>query len=171
MLAFAPPPTDPTTLLKGVKTLLPEIGKLKLPVGKFIALDTLMAFSGKEIKKRIGRHLKKKTKKQDSDDTQVIKVSEAIDCVDKHFRDANTVRAIAESVLSVIIAVGESWLGKPPDDILGEVADACAKCIRENALRQDTPRARHRDAVENARPARGHGYGRKQNLRPFPPRR
>lgn len=170
-LALVAPPADPAAFLKGIKTLAPQIGHLKLPVGKFIALDTLTQFSGKEIKKRIGRHLKRKTKKKDRDDTTLIKVSEAIECVDKYFRDPDTIRGLAEEVLKVILAAGETFLGKPPDDILGEAADKCADCIRENCLRQDTPRARHRGPVENARPARGHGYGRRQNLRPFPPRR
>lgn len=169
-LALVTPPADPTAVLKGIKAVAPEVGSLRIPAGKFIALATLEAFSGKEIRKRIGRHLKRKTKKQKGDDTQVVKVAEAIECVDKFFRDPDTMRGLAEAVLSVILAAGETFLGKPPDDILGEAADKCADCIREHALRQDTPRTAERRTT-HGRPARGHGHGRRENLRPRPPRR
>jgi len=169
-LLLAAPPADPTVFMRDVKSLAPEVGKLKIPIGKFIGLAALNQFSGKEISKRIGRHLKRKTKKKKGDDTMVIKVAEAIECVDKYFRDPATIRGLAEETISIIVALGESFIGKPPDDVLGEAADKCADCIRENALRQDTPRAAHR-TTKKGRPARGHGHGRVQNLHPFPSRR
>lgn len=153
-------PADPVKFLQAVKTIAPQVGRLKIASGTGVSLAALEQLSGEAIRRRIERRLKKKTKRHDRDNSQVIKVDDAIKCVDKYLRNASFLRRIAEEITLTILAIGQN-LVVPQDDLHGEFADAVAQCIREDALRQDTPRALipRRDKFYH-RPSRGHGHGR-----------
>jgi hypothetical protein len=162
-------PTDPVGFCQSIKTAFPGVANLRVPSNFSIAFAGLAQLSGEAIRSRIKRHLREKSDRDDDDKTKLVKVSDACDCVDRTFRDPDALRQIGEQIISIIIAIGQNILPFPQDDELGELANRMVRCIEEHALRQDTPRAAHRIS-HHGRPARGHGHGRLENLRPKPPR-
>ena len=135
--AFLVPP-DIGQLLKTAKTFLPELGRIGLPTGKVVGLAglaTLEQVAPFMVKKK----LKASTDTEDDDNTRVVKVQDAINCVDQTFRDPASVIGLATEVVKVIAFYRA---GQTNDDYLGEWVDIVAECIREKALKQTAPRKR-----------------------------
>jgi hypothetical protein len=137
-------------IVKTAKAFVPQLGNIKLGSTVMI-LAALAAETDGALEFQISRHVQKKTKKQVRDDSQVIKVSEAINCVDEQLRDPKVILRYAKAILSACLDPGAGDLDLTAD---------AAKCIRENALRQDTVRVKGRYRSPWARPAVGHGHGR-----------
>jgi len=151
--ALAIPPGDPVTILRGLKGLAPAVGRLTLPVTNIIALATLAEMAENQMENRIRNGLKKKTKREKKDNQQVVKVSDAIDCVENALRDPKLLLKTGKEIINAVT-------GADVRTIINIATDVIAQCIREHALRQDTPRK----IVEKRfyhRPARGHGKGRR----------
>jgi hypothetical protein len=86
-----------------------------------------------------------------SDSSSVIKVSEALQCLKGQVNTGSRTLDILQQGIRALYST--------PHNALEGFADSVTQCLRENALRQDTPRARRR-VTGHGRPARGHGYGR-----------
>lgn len=152
-------PPNPVEFLKGVKSFAPDVGKIKLPNNIGISLAALAQFSGSAIRKRISHSLKRKTKRKKGDNTRLVKIADAIDCVEESLRDPEKIRVLAESVVSTILAVGRGIIQPNPDDYLGFMSEEICDCIRSKRLPQTSSRTTHRE-TKYGRPARGHGRGR-----------
>lgn len=154
-LAFAE--VQPVEFLKRAKALAPTIGKLKIPRGSVVLLAELAAQTDALMQAQIKRHVRtKKRKKEKSDDWQVIKVADAIDCVETWQTDPKVLYQLAKNIVSTIL---DPALPGGPSFELPDPGEQIIQCIRENALRQDTPRV-PKTVSYYARPAKGHGFGR-----------
>lgn len=87
-----------------------------------------------------------------NDGAHVIKVSEAIKCVQGQVNNRLHWLAVAKEVV-------RSLLGTPRNS-MSDLGDAVAECLREKSLRQDTERS---SGIKKGyhRPALGHGRGRR----------
>lgn len=133
-LAFVPPPPDPTEFLRRIKTLIPQFGRLRLDqtIILLAALQEVPAL----IRRRLEKAVDEDSKEED-DSKKVVKVSDAIDCVDEHLRDPDNLLALARMIVAEITKMSS---GSLPD--LSNFIMDIAKCIREKALRQDSKRKR-----------------------------
>lgn len=107
-----------------------------------------------ELQKEFSKDVRAKLKNGFNDATHVIKVSEAIKCVEKTLSDQTLMARVAAAMVKDLIA--GKLVVSPSEDI----ANACAECFRENCLRSDTPRVKQ-TVTYYGRPAKGHGSGRK----------
>jgi hypothetical protein len=127
---------------------VPLLGKIIValqgvkPINETKVLEELQAAKDKLRKQR--------KKLADDNNKYVIKVSEAMQCVEKNV-DGALLAKIGRAVIDVLTG--------NPQDLGTEIIDPINRCMLENRLRQDTPRKGHREST-HARPAVGHG-GRK----------
>jgi hypothetical protein len=153
---FLQPPPDVTKYLQLVKTVTPQLGKIKLPGGTFVFLAGLLEIPN-AVRSQIAKHVDTKKKKDPKDNQRVVKVADAVECVHKTLRDPEALASLLKDLMSAVTNVSTNT-----DDLLGSYADKIANCIREHELRQDTPRNVHRTET-HGRPAKGHGHGRKKS--------
>jgi hypothetical protein len=90
--------------------------------------------------------------KEKSDNSSVIKVSEAIKCVEEAMKDGKLLIAVIKGLVNALIS--KNFEGAPRI-----LLDTIVTCIREHALRQDTPRVFSK-TFRYHRPSKGHGHGR-----------
>jgi hypothetical protein len=128
-------PPDIEQFTTGIKKLAPKIGTIRIPGGSIIALAALAPMVDAVAEFQIKRHTKRKTKEKEKDNQKVVKVKDAIDCLDIHFRDPKTLLLFAKDLISAVVDPG-----------FGEVDpkfwDVVADCIREKALPQTARRQR-----------------------------
>jgi len=130
---------------------------LELPVvGRFLATFQPTPESEtkavEEIQKKADQEKKTRQKKRDENNKYVIKVSDAMDCVEDNLGEGGILWEFAKSIAHIVTG-GDSRTG--PDVILDNIYN----CLEENRLRQDTPRVTSTKRGPH-RPARGHGAGR-----------
>jgi hypothetical protein len=143
-------------VLKLAKTVLPTIGKVPV-LGRIVSLLQVPDNEAEylEVLKRESDKAKRTRKrKRDENNRYVIKVSDALQCVEDNFYDPKTAWTFVKGLLSGL-AEGK---GKTGFSALG---DAVSECIIENALRQDTPRVKVDRKNWPHRPSKGHGYGKR----------
>lgn len=146
-------------LVETAITILPEL--LDIPILGRILL-TLAPGGGNDTKalenlEKIAQQ--KKTERQtrrDRNERYVLKASDALDCCEKQIFSPAILFAMVKGLANAIT-------GKP-DTSADILYDQIATCIEEHVLRQDTPRTQPRAERRGpyARPARGHGKGRKK---------
>lgn len=107
-----------------------------------------------ELQQEFSKEVKAKLHPGFNDGTHVIKVSEAIKCVEKTLSSQTLMARVTAAVLRDLIA--GKLVVSPSEDL----ANAAADCFRENCLRSDTPRVKQ-SVTYYGRPAKGHGEGRK----------
>jgi hypothetical protein len=90
-------------------------------------------------------------RERDENSRYVIKVSEALKCVDKGLFDSKLLLAFLKGLINILLGKSQSA------DAL--MYDQIKQCILENRLRQDTPRV-FSTTGRYHRPSRGHGKGR-----------
>jgi len=90
-----------------------------------------------------------------NDDANVIKVSDAISCIQTQVNNRAHWIAVAKEVVRSLTGT--------PQNSMARLGQAAADCIRDKALKQTSPRIRKKTRTGLHRPALGHGRGR-----PFP---
>jgi hypothetical protein len=141
-------------IVRTIVTLAPSIANLPLIRGLIIGLSGVKQINEKKVLEEL-QAAKDKLRKQrkklaDDNNKYVIKVSEAMKCV-----ESNVDGALLAKVGRAIIAT----LSGSPQDLGTEIMDPINKCMMEKRLRQDTPRNVKRDST-HGRPAKGHGHGK-----------
>jgi len=132
--AFVVPPPNVIELLRGAKSFAPVLGRISIAAGTIIGLAPLAELAEQKIEDGIKRGLKKKTKRKKKDNQQVVKVKDAIDCVENIIRDPKLLLRTAREIVSIF--TGE------PRTIINVAVDEIAECIRSKALIQTAPRKR-----------------------------
>jgi hypothetical protein len=141
-------------LVRTLITLAPALANVPILGRVIIALSAVKPINEKKVLEEL-QAAKDKLRKQrkklaDDNNKYVIKVSDAMQCVEKNI-DGALLRKIGSSIIDVLTG--------SPKDLGTEIIDPINKCMLEERLRQDTPRKGHRDS-RIARPAKGHGHGR-----------
>lgn len=140
-----------------VRILLPWLVEVfpRIPgTARFLAFfEGYEPMSDIDAMRALDRSMNWKPKKNPAfnDATSVIKVSDAIQCLQGGVNNSSHVWNVIKQGLIAIVGT--------PSNSAGPMADSVVQCLRENALRQDTPR-RSIKSTRYGRPARGHGYGR-----------
>lgn len=132
--ALVIPPPNVIEILRGIKSFAPVVGRISVASGTIIGLATLGELAEQELVRRIRNGLKKKTKRDKKDNQRVVKVKDAIDCVESHLRDPTVLLRTAKEILAIF--TGE------PRTIINVLTDEVAQCIRDKALVQTARRAR-----------------------------
>jgi hypothetical protein len=124
---------SPTEAVSLAKDLVPQLGRIKLPTGSVISVAALATQTMHDYaRRRIQGAAKVKTKKEDEDNKRVLKLNDAIDCVEETFTPEK-VWTIFNRMLEVIVS-GEQL------DL--DLANPIIQCFRANLLRQDSKRKR-----------------------------
>jgi hypothetical protein len=137
-----------------VEVLAPVLGDVgKIIFKRFIPFFDIKPKTEEQLAREFSNDVKVKTRTDFNDANHVIKCSEAIKCVEKHFSETTLIWEFVKTAVKDLIA-GET-VKKPSEDLANRIAE----CIRENCLRSDTPRVLIEKKFYH-RPARGHGKGR-----------
>lgn len=143
----------PAEILKILIILFPELLTALEPWlgrGFITVLINLLQDPQRDLARELDQKLT--TEKQKSDNSSVIKVSEAIKCVEESLKDGKVLLSVLKGLVNALMS--QDFKGAP--QIL---LTSIVQCIRENALRQDTPRVFSK-TFRYHRPSRGHGHGR-----------
>lgn len=132
--AFVVPPPNVIELLRGAKSFAPVLGRISVAAGTIIGLAPLAEFAEQKLKDGIKAGLKKRTKRKSKDNSTVLKVKDAIDCVENISRDPRLLLRTAKEIVAIF--TGE------PRTIVNVLVDEIAECIRSKALIQTAPRKR-----------------------------
>jgi hypothetical protein len=115
------------------KSLVPQIGTIKLPSGSLISIAALATQTMHDYaRNRIQNAAKQKTKKEDDDNKRVLKLNDAIDCVEETFTPEK-VWIIFNKMIEVIVS---------GDDLDLDLADPIVACFRAHLLPQSSRRKR-----------------------------
>ncbi len=141
-----------------VRILIPIIIRLwpavpEIPViARLLVIFQLHPSTDAELERALAYNYKRKPKQHGPDkDTGVVKLDDAIKCVEQKIGDGNISR-------KGIIALAKLLFN--PVEKTSPIGDSIIECLRESALRQDTPRVYSRSVRGFRRPAKGHGHGR-----------
>jgi hypothetical protein len=142
-------------LIRTLVTLAPALRNLPVLGKLIVALSGVKQINDKQVLEEL-QAAKDKLRKQrkklaDDNNKYVIKVSEAMKCVENNI-DGALLKKIGSTIIDVLTG--------SPKDLGTEIIDPINKCMMENRLRQDTPRKGHKPETKIARPARGHGHGK-----------
>jgi hypothetical protein len=142
-------------LIRTLVTLAPALANLPILRGVIIALSGVKPINEKKVLEELqaAKDKLRKTRKKLADDNNkyVIKVSEAMKCVEENI-DGALLKKIGSTIIDVLTG--------SPKDLGTEIIDPINRCMMENRLRQDTPRHGQK-TTKIARPAVGHGTGHK----------
>lgn len=134
--------------------LFPQLVKTTFYRGSVVIANKVDPQSEEELQRELERKIKRNERDDAKDKQTVVKVSDALKCVEETF---NATTLIKEFILVACVSLLE---GHQKEACGQKMFDKMARCIREHALRQDTPRSAHRQTT-HGRPARGHGHGRR----------
>jgi hypothetical protein len=119
-------------------------------VGRIIPLFNVKPSTDEDLARALNREFKRKPDKSINDASHVVKLDDAIKCVEKTISDGKLQSAGMLTLAKMLL--DQSTGGSP-------IGDAIIACLRESVLRQDTVRTGSK-VVRNPRPAVGHGHGR-----------
>jgi len=141
-------------ILPAILKLFPQLAKIPLIRGRLIPLNNIAPETDLDAARKLNRRFKRKPKEGPADSSMVIIVDEAIKCVEDAGNNNGGViwEVIKKGAQQLILGGGE-------ENVTEQLLNPIVECIRENALRQDTPRIGHK-VVNQPRPAKGHGHGR-----------
>lgn len=128
---------------------IPVLGRIALLLSGTNQLNDTHALE--EFSKAKERQKAQREKERDENARYVIKVSEALKCVDDSLFDTTILMAFLKGLINVIVGKTQTM-----DDLM---YDKIKQCILENRLRQDTPRVFSK-TFRYHRPSKGHGKGR-----------
>jgi hypothetical protein len=138
-------------ILPTIIRAFPELVRGSPTVGRILPLMNVEPTSDELLDRSLDRKFKRKTKKGFNDEIYVIKLDDAISCVEKVFSAPDLKRkgllALAREAINQ--TTGESPLGT-------KIVD----CLREHVLSQKSIRSKNRHGTSWGRPAVGHGKGR-----------
>jgi hypothetical protein len=144
-------------ILPALIRLCPELVAGTVTRGKIVTLLQIEPENQAEAIRKLSRKLKVKPRENFNDETHVIKVSEAIKCIEKtNDKQKTFFLSMAQWAAKNMIGLGGGDLDLGP---MQTFMDATGACIRENCLRSDTIRNVDRQ-TKHGRPAKGHGKGR-----------
>jgi hypothetical protein len=133
--------------------LAPNLIKYTFYRGSIVVANKVTPATDEDLARELNRQIKQKSSDQAKDNQMVIKVSEAIKCVESNFNNTTLIKEF------VLVAAKSLFEGRQTEACGQRLFDQMARCIRENALRQSTSRRVHRK-TGHGRPAKGHGKGR-----------
>jgi hypothetical protein len=140
-------------MLPLIVRLFPDLVKHTFARGKIVVLNDIDPTPDSELDRFLARKIAVRRKRHSEDDTQVVKVADAVGAVEDAMNKKGLVRDFALGAINTIIGtVGGSTVAGQ------NVAQAICDEIRSKALRQDTPKIKNVKIREH-RPARGHGRG------------
>jgi hypothetical protein len=134
--------------------LIPQLIRPTFYRGSAIVANNVTPATDEDLARELQQKIRVKADPRINDNSHVVKVSDAVHCVETEFSNTTLVLEFVKA------AVKNLWAGKTEIAPSQRLADKIAACIREHACRQDTPRNSHRKTT-HGRPARGHGRGRK----------
>lgn len=133
--------------------MFPQLTKFTFYRGSAIIANKIDPVSEEDLARELDRKIRRDRKNESRDNQTVVKVKDAIDCVEKAFNETTLIKEfILTACKSLITGRQSSACGQ-------SLFDRISNCIRENVLRQDTIRRSHR-TTNFGRPAKGHGKGR-----------
>ena len=146
-----PSPLEIVRILPLIIKFFPEILG---PVvrGRLIPLNNINPATDADAMEALNRAVKLKPRQGFNDAVHVIKCSEVKSCLEEKL-DKSLLLEVVKSATRILAGDATSNAG----NIIG---DRVMECIRENVLRQDTPRVR-KIKTYIGRPAVGHGLGRR----------
>ncbi len=140
-LALAIPP-DIVQFVKTAKEFTPQIGRMRLPGGAIISLIALAPVAQEQMEAAVARNVRVRTRVKKSDNKQVVKVKDAIECIEKNFTEQGFQNKLLNVARGVVGAV--ATLGLLPDnqlnDAVSKIIDDQIGCIRKKALKQSHKR-------------------------------
>lgn len=145
-----PEPLPIEIVLPAIIRLFPQLVKNAPVVGKIVPLIDVKASQDEELARALKRNYKRPKKANFNDEIYVIKLEDAIDCVEKAIGDGKLQTA---GMITLAKMLFDQRTGGSP------IGDKIITCLRENVLRQDTPRV-IKEFRGYHRPAKGHGKGR-----------
>lgn len=120
-----------------------------------VPIKSVNAETDTELARKLDRKTRIKRPKNFNDEVHVIKLSEAMTCVETAFNDTSL-------LTQFLLGAAKAVFGDQGSRTAAQgLADKIGDCLRENCLRQDTPRVAKRTET-HGRPAKGHGYGKGQ---------
>jgi hypothetical protein len=128
---------------------IPVLGRIAVLLSGTNQLNDTHALE--EFQRAKDRQKAQREKERDDNSRYVIKVSEALKCVDDSLFNTGVLMAFLKGLVNVILGKTQTM-----DDLM---YDKIKTCILENRLRQDTPRV-FSTTGRYHRPSRGHGKGR-----------
>lgn len=135
--------------------LAPQLVKMTFYRGSAIIANKVEPSNEEELAQELNRKIKRDQKEDSRDNQHVIKVADAIECIENGFNSTTLIYEFAKTALRSLLE------GRQSEAAGQNLFDQMAKCIRENALRSDTLRRKHKPATKYGRPAKGHGHGRR----------
>jgi len=137
--------------------LCPELRAGQITKGKIIPISDINPLNETEEARALNRQFKRQERNDGTkDSSQVINLDRAIKCVEEAGGKGGLVAQVLRDCVKVLIKGG---FGKD-DNTTEKLLNPIITCLRENALRQDTPRV-FSTRGQYHRPARGHGHGRR----------
>jgi hypothetical protein len=137
-------------LLPIILRLFPALVRAPI-VGRIIPLFNVKQSTDEDLARALARKYKRPERKGFNDDVHVIKVSDAIDCVENVIGDGK-VQAAGILVLAKML-FNQSTGGSP-------IGDKIIECLRDNCLSQESDRTTAKPKQRYHRPSLGHGEGR-----------
>ncbi len=137
--------------------LCPELRVGQVTRGKIVPLNKINPMNEAEEARALNREFKRQPRRDGTkDSSQVVNLDRAIKCVEETGGKGGLVSQVLRDCVLVLIKGGYGTGDNTTEKLLNPII----QCLRENALRQDTPRVSKRTET-HGRPARGHGHGRK----------
>lgn len=137
-------------LLPLIVRLFPQIARAPV-LGKIIPLFNVKGATDEDLARALNREYKRPQRRGFNDEIYVVKLEDAITCVEKTLSDGKLKSA---GLITLAKQLLDPSTGKSP------IGDAIIACLRESVLRQDRPRTTEPPRQKYHRPATGHGKGR-----------
>ncbi len=144
---------DIVRLIPFIVRLFPQLVKTTFYRGSLVVANKVTAATDEDLARDLNRKIKQKESDKSKDNQMVIKVSEAIKCVEDNFNNTTLIKEF------LLVACKSLVAGETQEACGQKLFDKMARCIRENALRHDTPRVISSKRRYH-RPSKGHGKGR-----------
>lgn len=140
-------------ILPAILRLFPLMRELPIIRGVAIPINDVVPMSDEEVARALNPKTKIKDDKHFNDATHLVKCSDVMRCIENKFNDTTLLKEF------LVIAAGR--LVGNTGTAAQNLADKMATCVREHALRQDTPRTTSPPRQKYHRPSKGHGTGRR----------
>lgn len=136
--------------------LFPELRVAEVVRGKIIPLKDVNPMNEAEEARALSREFKRQPRTDGTkDSSQVVNLDRAIKCVEEAGGKGGLVAKVVRKCVVVLLRGGQ-----PGSNVTEDLLNPIVTCLRENALRQDTPRVVRTERAYQ-RPRKGHGHGRK----------
>lgn len=148
-----PIPQPLIRLLPALIRIAPELVTGTVTRGKIIALADVKPESETDLARKLDRKTKAKKRRKYNDAVHVVKVADAIKCIEDQFNNTSL-------LVQFLLGAAKAALGDEEARTAAQgLADKMAECIRDKSLTQKNPRVLGTSRYYQ-RPAKGHGRGR-----------